>query len=47
MPELIPAEPGTHWECLDCGWHWPLAGKPPEYAACDNCGDELEEEPDA
>jgi hypothetical protein len=29
------------WECEDCGWPWPRAGKPPEYAECDNCGGEL------
>ena len=29
--------------CEDCGWPWPLAGKPPAGAECDNCGGELTE----
>lgn len=29
------------WCCEDCGWAWPLAGRPPGHAECDNCGGEL------
>jgi hypothetical protein len=30
-----------NWHCDDCGWPWPLAGKPPAGSECDNCGGEL------
>jgi hypothetical protein len=29
------------WQCADCGWLWPLPGKPPTGSECDNCGDDL------
>jgi hypothetical protein len=31
----------TTWQCEDCDWPWPLAGKPPAGSECDNCGGEL------
>jgi hypothetical protein len=34
-----PEEPW--WRCEDCGWPWPLAGRPPETAECDACGGTL------
>lgn len=33
-------EPAS-WICEDCGWPWPLAGKPPAGSECDSCGGEL------
>jgi hypothetical protein len=30
-----------HWHCEDCFWSWPIPGRPPEGAECDNCGGEL------
>lgn len=26
------------YACEDCGWPWPLPGRPPESAECGNCG---------
>lgn len=34
-------EKKQHWCCGDCQWSWPIPGKPPEGAECDNCGGEL------
>lgn len=30
----------TRWECIDCGWVWPV-GIPGDDTECDNCGGEL------
>ena len=37
--------PAPVWQCEDCGWTWPLPGKPPEGSECDNCGGEITEQP--
>lgn len=36
----VPKVTNTGWECVHCGWPWPLPGRPPETAECDNCGDD-------
>ena len=39
--KAAPMSTDQTWQCEDCAWPWPRAGKPPAYAECDNCGGEL------